>query len=247
MKNQSSPQNSNNTVFSSPPNTQENTDQRPKKSTSHGNNYSQSEERINALTHGLGTLLSCLALYLLLQKASLIDLPTNKSIIFISFMVFGVSLILLFLASTIYHSVTKPKTKQYFKLIDHCAIYLLIAGTYTPILAITLAGVWGYSLLGFIWLFAFAGILFKVKFGNKYKKISLATYLGMGFISFAILGELYKALPIQALHLLALGGLIYSIGVFFYVKKTVPFTHAIWHVFVLGGATCHFLMIYWYI
>lgn len=114
-------------------------------------------------------------------------------------------------------------------------------------MALTLAGSLGYTLLAFIWLFAFSGILFKIKFGNKYKKISLATYLGMGFISLGILGELYEQLPEPAIGLLALGGLIYSIGVFFYVKKAVPYTHAIWHLFVLGGATCHFLMIYWYV
>lgn len=124
---------------------------------------------------------------------------------------------------------------------------MLIAGTYTPLLAITLSGVLGYALLGFIWLFALAGILFKIKFGNKYKKTSLVTYLGMGFISFSILGELYQALPIEAIQLLALGGLVYCLGGFFYVKKTVAFTHAIWHLFVLAGAACHFLMIYWYI
>lgn len=209
--------------------------------------YSKAEEVANSLSHGLGALLSCLALFLLLQKTSPTNLTTDENVRFISFSVFGISLILLFITSTIYHSVTNPKAKKLFKLIDHCAIYLLIAGTYTPLLAITLSGVLGYALLGFIWLFALAGILFKIKFGNKYKKISLATYLGMGFISFSILGELYQALPIEAIQLLALGGLVYCLGVFFYVKKTVAFTHAIWHLFVLAGAACHFLMIYWYV
>jgi len=211
------------------------------------NTYSKAEEIANSLSHGFGALISCVALYFLLQKATPTSLTTNDSVRFISFTVFGISLILLFLASTIYHSVTNLKTKKLFKLIDHCAIYLLIAGTYTPLLAITLAGTFGYSLLGFIWIFALSGVLFKVIFANKYKKISLATYLGMGFISFGILGELYQALPIEALQLLGLGGLIYCLGVCFYVKKTVPFTHAIWHVFVLAGAACHFLMIYWYV
>jgi hemolysin III len=188
---------------------------------SQSNSYSHNEERLNAISHTFGLILS--------------------------FSVFGTSGILLFLASTIYHSLTNNRAKQLFKLLDHCAIYLLIAGTYTPLLAITLAGSLGYTLLAFIWLFAVAGILFKIKFGNKYKKISLGTYLGMGFISLSIFGELYEKLPKQAMGLLVLGGLIYSLGVFFYVKKTVPYTHAIWHLFVLGGATCHFLMIYWYV
>jgi len=203
--------------------------------------YSRSEEKLNALSHGIGLLLSFLALFLLLDKSH------GDTAHIISFSVFTASGMLLFLASTIYHSLKNESAKKLFKLLDHCAIYLLIAGTYTPLLAITLAGPLGYTLLTFIWIFALAGIVFKIKFGNKYKKISLATYIGMGFISFGILGELFKALPEQAVGLLALGGLIYCLGVFFYVKKTVPYTHAIWHIFVLGGVTCHFLMIYWYV
>jgi len=203
--------------------------------------YSRNEEKLNAYSHATGLLLSLIALLLLVDKSN------DNLVHLLSFSVFASSGILLFLASTIYHSASNERLKKRFKLFDHCAIYLLIAGTYTPLLAITLAGTLGYSLLSFIWLFALAGILFKIKFGNKYKKISLCTYLGMGFISFGILGELYKALPVQAVGLLALGGLIYCLGVFFYVKKSVPYTHAIWHLFVLGGVTCHFLMIYWYV
>ena len=203
--------------------------------------YSRSEEKFNAISHCIGLLLSFLALFLLLNKS---HGEINR---LISFSIFATSGILLFLASTLYHSLTNKHAKKVFKLLDHCAIYLLIAGTYTPLFALTLAGPLGYTLLAFIWLFAFSGILFKIKFGNKYKKISLATYIGMGFISLGVLGELVKALPEEAVSLLALGGLIYCLGIFFYVKKTVPYTHAIWHLFVLGGATCHFLMIYWYV
>ena len=205
------------------------------------NPYSQNEEYLNAISHAFGLLLSCFGLFLLLKNGH------DDISRIVSFSVFATSGILLFLASTIYHSLTNKRAKKLFKLLDHCAIYLLIAGTYTPLLAVTLAGPLGYTLLSFIWLFALCGILFKIKFGNKYKKVSLATYIGMGFISFGILGELYQALPEQAVWLLALGGLIYCLGIYFYVKKTVPFTHAIWHCFVLGGATCHFLMIYWYV
>lgn len=208
---------------------------------SQSNSYSQREENINTISHAFGVILSCFALFLLLENSQ------DDISRIVSFSVFATSGILLFLASALYHSLTNKRAKTLFKLLDHCAIYLLIAGTYTPLFAITLAGSLGYTLLTFIWIFAFSGILFKIKFGNKYKKISLATYLGMGFISLGILGELYENLPEQAIALLALGGLIYSLGVFFYVKKTVPYTHAIWHLFVLGGATCHFLMIYWYV
>ena len=203
--------------------------------------YSQNEEKLNVISHVFGLLLSCLALFLLLKNS---HGELNR---IVSFSIFATSGILLFLSSTLYHSSTNKRAKKLFKLLDHCAIYLLIAGTYTPLFAITLAGPLGYTLLAFIWLFALFGIIFKIKFGNKYKKTSLATYLGMGFISLGILGELYEKLPEQAISLLALGGLIYSLGVFFYVKKMVPYTHAIWHLFVLGGVTCHFLMIYWYV
>lgn len=203
--------------------------------------YSQNEEKLNVISHIFGLLLSCLALFLLLENSH--GELSRK----VSFSIFAFSGILLFLASILYHSSTNKRAKTLFKLLDHCSIYLLIAGTYTPLLAITLAGPFGYTLLAFIWLFALSGILFKIKFGNKYKKTSLATYLGMGFISLGILGDLYENLPEQAIGLLALGGLIYSLGVFFYVKKTVAYTHAIWHLFVLGGVTCHFLMIYWYV
>ena len=203
--------------------------------------YSRSEEILNASSHLFGLLLSVLALFLLLNKSH------GDLVRIISFSVFTISGMLLFLASTLYHSLTNERAKKVFKLLDHCAIYLLIAGTYTPLLTITIAGTLGYTLLAFIWFFALAGVLFKIKFGNKYKKISLCTYLGMGFLSLAILGELFNALPEQAVGLLALGGLIYCLGVFFYVKKTVAYTHAIWHLFVLGGVSCHFLMIYWYV
>jgi len=203
--------------------------------------YSFTEEFFNATSHGIGLILSIVALFLFINNANGEQART------ISLIIFALTSILLFLASTIYHSAKNYKLKKTFKLLDHCAIYLLIAGTYTPILAISIAGKLGYSLLVFIWGFAILGIIFKIKCGHKYKKISLASYLGMGFIALAILGELYQALPIQALYLLFLGGIIYATGVIFYVKKNKPFTHAIWHCFVLAGAICHFFMIYWYV
>ncbi len=214
--------------------------------------YSTKEELANAISHGLGALLSIMALVMLLTYSvannSITSTPNNDELIrTISFSIYGTSLILLFIASTFYHAMVNQRAKKVFKLIDHCAIYLLIAGTYTPLLLLSLHGTLGYSLMVLVWAIAFAGIVFKVKFGSKYKKISLTTYIGMGFISFTILGELHKVLASDAVTLLALGGLVYCMGVFFYVQKKIPFNHAIWHMFVLGGATCHFLMIYWYV
>lgn len=213
--------------------------------------YSKNEELANTLSHGLGALLSIAALILLLSysvsNTGVSYSINNTAMRIISFSIYGTSLLSLFLASTFYHGASNARVKQVFKLLDHCAIYLLIAGTYTPLLLLSMQGPLGYSMMAVIWTIALGGILFKVKLGHKYKKISLATYLGMGFISFAIVGELHKVLPSEALTLLATGGLVYVLGVFFYVQKKIPFNHAIWHLFVLGGAACHFLMIYWYV
>ena len=204
--------------------------------------YSLKEEIANAVSHGFGAILSIIGLI------SLLSFPKNQELIrAFSFSIYGISLILMFLSSTCYHSISKPKLKQTFKLLDHCAIYLLIAGTYTPLMLITLNGVLGYTMLTLVWTVALGGILFKIKFGHQYKKTSLVTYLGMGFLSLPILSNISQSLPSEGVTLLALGGAIYSGGVFFYVKKTVPFTHAIWHLFVIGGATCHFMMMWYYV
>ncbi|MFT7007503.1 MAG: hemolysin III [Colwellia sp.] len=213
--------------------------------------YSKNEELANTLSHGLGALLSLVAIVLLLSNAvtnSTVGYSINNELMrIVSFSVYGSSLLILFLSSTFYHATTNSQSKKVFKLLDHCAIYVLIAGTYTPLLLLSLSGLLGYSLMIVIWLIAISGIFFKFKFGHKYKKISLATYVGMGLIAFTILGELYKVLPTNAVSLLAIGGLVYLVGVYFYVQKNIPFNHAIWHLFVLSGAACHFFMIYWYV
>lgn len=213
--------------------------------------YSKNEELANTLSHAFGSLLSVAALVLLLTNAvtnNAVSYPIHNEVMrIVSFSIYGSSLLILFFSSTFYHAATNEQSKKVFKLLDHCAIYLLIAGTYTPLLLLSLSGDLGYSLMILIWLIAIGGIFFKFKFGHKYKKISLATYIGMGLIAFTILGELYKVLPSDAVSLLATGGLVYLLGVFFYVQKKIPFNHAIWHLFVLSGAACHFFMIYWYV
>jgi len=209
--------------------------------------YCAKEEKANSISHGIGAILSCIALFLLISQSFSLEISQYSAVSLTSYIIYGSSLLILFLASTCYHATTNAKLKPIFKLLDHCAIYLLIAGTYTPLLLITLAGPLGYTLLAIIWSIAIAGIGFKIKFGNQYKKLSLMTYIGMGFISFGIIGKLSQQLPTQAIVLLALGGFIYCVGVIFYVKKHIPYTHAIWHLFVLAAAICHFLMIYWYV
>jgi len=205
--------------------------------------YSLSEELANAISHGLGALLSVAGLTLLVIFAA-IDGDASRVA---SFSVYGATLVILFLASTLYHAIYHQKAKSILKVIDHCAIYLLIAGTYTPLMALSLQGTLGYTMLAIIWGLAAIGIIFKVVFGTKYKVISLITYLGMGFISLFIIQRLNAALPLGGMVLLATGGAVYASGVYFYVQKKIPFNHAIWHLFVLGGASCHFFMMLFYV
>lgn len=210
---------------------------------SHPSSYSLSEEVANAISHGIGTLLSVAALTLLVTYAVIAQDPVRV----ISFSIYGASLIILFLASTLYHSFVNESLKKVFKVIDHCAIYILIAGTYTPLMLLTIEGSLGYWMLTVIWLIALLGVAFKIKFGSQYKNLSLFSYLGMGFISLFIIKELYQQLSSGGMTLLVTGGVVYSLGVIFYVLKQVPYTHAIWHMFVLGGASCHFFMMLFYV
>jgi len=205
--------------------------------------YSHQEELANSLSHGIGALLSVAALTLLINKAY----ASHDMMRLFSFSLYGLSLLLLFLSSTLYHALTNNKAKILFKLLDHCAIYLLIAGTYTPLMLVTLGGKLGITMFIIIWFIAFIGILFKIKFGHRFQKTSLVTYIGMGAISLVIIHRLQQALTDNALTLLALGGIIYLLGVYFYVQKKTPYNHAIWHLFVLAGATLHFFMIFLYV
>jgi hemolysin III len=205
--------------------------------------YSKNEEIANTLTHALGAILSVMACYMLLTAA----FTDNSLVKIVSYAVYGASLVLLFTASTFYHAFQDPDKKRLFKLLDHCAIYLLIAGTYTPLMMVALNDQLGTIMLTIIWSMAILGVFFKIKFGHRYKKTSLITYLGLGLISITIIEQLNDKLSNQALTLLALGGFIYCLGVIFYVQKRIHFNHAIWHLFVLGGAACHFFMIYFYL
>jgi len=205
--------------------------------------YSIKEEIANAISHGVGAILSVAGLTILVFYAVLAQDTTRIT----SFAIYGTTLVIMFLSSTLYHALMHNKSKQLFKLLDHCAIYLLIAGTYTPLMLITIQGNLGIILLSLIWGIAIAGITFKLIFGHKYKILSLITYIGMGLISLTIIHRLYQALPIDGLILLAVGGAVYLLGVVFYVYKKIPFNHAIWHLFVLAGASCHYFMMLFYI
>jgi hemolysin III len=205
--------------------------------------YSLTEEIANAVSHGIGALLSVAGLTLLVFYA----IQQQDTLRIASFAIYGTSLVILFLASTIYHAAVTPKAKRFFKLLDHCAIYLLIAGTYTPLMLITLNGQLGYIMLTMIWLLAFAGILYKILCKNQNKALSVTSYLGLGFVSLFCIQQLYQALDVNGLILLCLGGAFYAFGVIFYVNHKIPFNHAIWHLFVLAGAACHFFMMLFYV
>ena len=204
--------------------------------------YSPREEWANRLSHGLGLLLGGLGLVLLLHKGW-----DQGPRVLLSYGVYGASLVLLYLASTLYHSVSSVAARRWSKLFDHCAIYLLIAGTYTPFLLVALRTPLAYGLMAVIWGLALAGILFKLTIAHRFKALSLVTYLCMGWLSLIVVYQLAMILPPGCIWLLAAGGIIYSLGVIFYVARRIPFNHAIWHLFVLGGSLCHFCAIYFYV
>lgn len=207
-------------------------------------NYSQREEWANSITHGIGVLLSIIGLILLLDKSFLVNADT---LTITSMSLYGGSMITLFLASTLYHSVPHPRSKRWLKTFDHCAIFLLIAGSYTPFMLVSLRTPLAVGLMAVIWSLAAIGIVMKLFFVYRYKRASLITYLVMGWLSLIVIYQLAKHLDGAGLILLALGGAIYTLGVVFYTNKRIPYNHAIWHLFVLGGAACHFFAVYWYV
>ncbi|MGY0161219.1 hemolysin III family protein [Edwardsiella tarda] len=206
--------------------------------------YSLAEEVANSISHGIGFILGIVGLVLLLVQA--IDSGADATAI-TSYSLYGGSMILLFLASTLYHAIPHPTAKRWLKVFDHCAIYLLIAGTYTPFLLVGLDSPLARGLMAVIWSLALAGIIFKLAFAHRFKVVSLITYLTMGWLSLIVIYQLALRLSGGGLTLLALGGIIYTLGVIFYVCKRIPYNHAIWHGFVLGGSACHFFAIYLYL
>ncbi len=206
--------------------------------------YSVTEEVANSISHGLGMVFGIVGLVLLLMQAVS---HGADALSITSLSIYGASMILLYLASTLYHAIPFERAKRALKTFDHCAIYLLIAGTYTPFLLITLRTPLAITLMAVIWAIALIGIVLKIAFVYRFKRLSLATYLTMGWLSLIAIYLLAMTLATGGLVLLAAGGIVYSIGVVFYVNKRIPYNHAIWHLFVLGGTVLHFLAIYFYV
>ena len=205
--------------------------------------YTIGEEIANGITHGIGTGLSVAGLTLLVVLAALYGDVWR----IVSFSIYGSTLIILYLASTLYHSFQHPRVKRIFRTIDHASIYLLIAGTYTPFLLVSMRGAWGWTLLVVVWGLALLGVGFKVLFTHRFQKLSVLAYILMGWISVIALKEALNTIPTGGLVLMAVGGVVYTVGVIFYAWKKLPYGHAIWHLFVLGGSMCHYLAVLFYL
>ncbi|MGX1024129.1 PAQR family membrane homeostasis protein TrhA [Psychroflexus sp. MBR-150] len=199
---------------------------------------SNKEEYYNALTHGFGIILSLIGLVFLLLNYN------STKINFIYILIYGLSLIVLFSASTLYHSVKNVAYKRLLRKFDHISIYMLIAGTYTPVCMTILKDSHGDLILAIVWGLSLLGLVLKLFFTGKFEKISLLLYLAMGWLIVIDIDTLYQNMDALSLLFLGLGGLFYTLGVIFYVMHKLKYHHVIWHVFVLLGSLSHFLMIY---
>jgi hemolysin III len=198
--------------------------------------YSVAEELTHAITHGIGVILSIVGLSWMLYVSINVADPWR----IVASSIYGATLIALFLASTLYHSMFASRHRDIFKLLDHCAIYLLIAGTYTPFLLVATRSSTGWWIFGTIWALATAGIVKKLWFRHRFPKVALASYLAMGWLIVVAAPQMAEAIGLHGMAWLVAGGVSYSAGAIFYVVDRIPFNHAIWHVFVLVGGICHF-------
>jgi len=205
--------------------------------------YSLAEEIVHAISHGIGVLLSIAGLAWMLY----LTLGSGDPWRIVASCVYGASLITLFLASTLYHAWPASPRKHLFKLLDHCAIYLLIAGTYTPFMLVAMRTGTGWWLFGAIWTLATAGILTKLWFRHRYPKLSMISYLVMGWLVVVAAPQVAHAVGSTAMIWVVAGGLSYTIGAVFYGLKRMPFNHAVWHFFVIGGSVCHFMAVVLYV
>lgn len=199
--------------------------------------YTPQEELANTLTHGAGALLGIAGLAILLRAAW----PLGAGYV-AGYAVYGGCLVAMYLASTCYHAVWGERLKQFCRRLDHCAIYLLIAGTYTPVMTVAIGGTLGGWLLGIVWLLAAVGIAFKCCAMRRFNRLSLVLYLTMGWLGIIAVKSLIAGMPPLALGLLVAGGVVYTLGVAFYVQDR-PYCHAIWHLFVLGGSILQFFAV----
>lgn len=205
--------------------------------------FNWKEELANAITHGIGFLLSIPALVVLIVSA----VNNGNAMHVVSFTIFGVSMILLYLFSTMLHSFKPSKTKNVFAILDHSAIYVLIAGTCTPLTLVSLNGSLGWTLFGIIWGLAVAGITLKCFLVNKFRVLSTVFYLLMGWLIIIAIKPLYTSLSPAGFYLLLTGGVFYSVGAIFYIWRNLPYSHAIWHLFVIAGSAFMYFCVLFYV
>lgn len=205
--------------------------------------YSVAEEVAHALTHGVGAIAAIVGLVFMLIWA----VSYGDTFHIVSASIYGASLILLYLASTLYHAFPWPRVKAFFQQMDHAAIYVLIAGTYTPFALVNLRGAWGWTLLAVVWSIALIGVIMEVAMKERKKWLSLSLYLGLGWMALVVIQPMLETVEAGGLWLLLAGGLAYTFGVIFYVWKSLRFHHAIWHVFVLAGSVLHFFSVFYFV
>ncbi len=199
------------------------------------NDHKLGEEIANSITHGIGALLAIAGLVILIVFAD------QNSIL--SFSVYGVTLVLLYLASTLYHSLIFTRARDLFRKFDHMAIFLLIAGTYTPFCLLALQDWVGWLLLGVVWTFAALGIVMKSFFTGRFEWVSIVVYIAMGWMVVPVMGSIYDFLSVEGFALLVAGGVSYTVGTVFYMNRRIPYNHSIWHLWVLGGSVLHFFSV----
>ncbi|AIC09313.1 PAQR family membrane homeostasis protein TrhA [Xylella fastidiosa] len=197
------------------------------------------DELASAIIHGLGALATLAAGSVLITLVSIYGDMWQL----LTSIVFSTTLFLLYVASTLYHAIPHPGAKARLRVFDHCAIYLLIAGTYTPFTLITLRGPWGWGLFATIWTLALSGVVFKLFFTERFRLLSTIVYVVMGWLVVIALGPLQRLLDGWTLRWLLAGGVLYTLGTYFYHRDEVRYFHAIWHIFVLAGSVCHFIAV----
>jgi hemolysin III len=205
--------------------------------------YTRGEELANGLTHALGLLLSVAGMFMLLHAPALAGSVRDVC----ACAVYAATLILLYTTSTLYHCATRAETKRVLRTLDHVAIFLLIAGTYTPFVLIALQGTWGWTLFGIIWTLAAVGVAVELSALRRFRSLMVVLYIAMGWIGLIAIKPLLAALPAAALWLLFLGGASYTFGVLFYRWRALPYHHAVWHLFVLAGSVLQYFAIFWFV
>ena len=205
--------------------------------------FTVGEEIAHSVTHGVGALLSVAALVMLIVRA----VGTGDPWRVVSFTIFGVTMVLLYTASTFYHALTPPRVKHVFQVLDHSFIYVLIAGSYTPFLLVCLRGGWGWALFGVVWGVTIAGVFFKVWFAGRFRLLSTLIYIALGWLCVIAVKPMMANVPGPGLAWLLAGGVAYTGGAVFYLWRGMRYHHAVWHVFVLAGTGCHWVAVYRYL